>query len=255
MNEDTWSRSPGGRKIWDQSHSYSPTRGLSFAARGPCRWERTPGRIPPSWHPNRRSPRNVVRGCWTPHCQESCPTDGGVPLWLAAIQSDLQTQNAMMNCQITGYWLLEWTHLRPPPYSINMWPKHLLATYIFEGQNWKTKKKMSSLEANDFRICIETTTGRPDRPTDRPSKPFLRGRHLQQLLNIFSIFYETRRFLTVFARTLLQSLSWATTIQFIPFHHISLKSILISSSQAHFKKCIMYLDQVLHFTVYHMNMY
>jgi hypothetical protein len=43
-------------------------------------------------------------------------------------------------------------------------------------------------------------------------------------------FYGTRRFITVFTRALHWSISWARSIQSIPSHHISLRSILILSS-------------------------
>jgi hypothetical protein len=51
-----------------------------------------------------------------------------------------------------------------------------------------------------------------------------------QLLKNFPTFYETRRSITVSARTLHRSLSWARWIQSIPPHFISLRSILILSS-------------------------
>jgi hypothetical protein len=44
-----------------------------------------------------------------------------------------------------------------------------------------------------------------------------------QLLKSFQTFYGTRRFITVFARALHWSLSWARSIQSIPLHPISLK--------------------------------
>jgi hypothetical protein len=40
-------------------------------------------------------------------------------------------------------------------------------------------------------------------------------------------FYRTTRLITVFTRRLHWSLSWAISIQSTPFHHISLRSILI----------------------------
>jgi hypothetical protein len=48
-----------------------------------------------------------------------------------------------------------------------------------------------------------------------------------QLLKNFPAFYETRRFIIVFTRTLHWFLSWARWIQSIPFHPVSLRSILI----------------------------
>jgi hypothetical protein len=51
-----------------------------------------------------------------------------------------------------------------------------------------------------------------------------------QLPKNFPAFYATRRFITVFARTLRQSLAWARSIQSIPPHPISLRSILIWST-------------------------
>jgi hypothetical protein len=51
-----------------------------------------------------------------------------------------------------------------------------------------------------------------------------------QLLKNFPTFYRTRRFVTVFTRALHWSLSWARSIQSIPPHLISLRSILTLSS-------------------------
>jgi hypothetical protein len=46
----------------------------------------------------------------------------------------------------------------------------------------------------------------------------------------FPAFYGTRRFITVFTRTLHWSISWARSIQSLPFYTISLRSILILST-------------------------
>jgi hypothetical protein len=46
----------------------------------------------------------------------------------------------------------------------------------------------------------------------------------------FPAFYGTQRFITVFTRALHWSLSWARSIQFIPSHPTSLRSILIWST-------------------------
>jgi hypothetical protein len=68
------------------------------------------------------------------------------------------------------------------------------------------------------------------------SAPYLRSwAHLEklpivQLLKNFPDFYGTRGFITVFKRALHWSLSWARSIQSIPFHRISLRSILILST-------------------------
>jgi hypothetical protein len=51
-----------------------------------------------------------------------------------------------------------------------------------------------------------------------------------QLLKNFPAFYGTRRFITVFTRVLHWSLSWSRSIQSIPSHPTSLKSILILST-------------------------
>jgi hypothetical protein len=51
-----------------------------------------------------------------------------------------------------------------------------------------------------------------------------------QLLKNFPAFYGSRRFITVFTRDLHWSLSWARSIQSIPSHPISLRSILILST-------------------------
>jgi hypothetical protein len=48
-----------------------------------------------------------------------------------------------------------------------------------------------------------------------------------QLFKNFPAFYGTRSFITVFTRTLHWSLFWARSIQSIPFHLISQRSILI----------------------------
>jgi hypothetical protein len=51
-----------------------------------------------------------------------------------------------------------------------------------------------------------------------------------QPLKNFPAFYGTRRFITVFTRTLQWSLSWARSTQSTPSHPISLRSILILST-------------------------
>jgi hypothetical protein len=51
-----------------------------------------------------------------------------------------------------------------------------------------------------------------------------------QLLKDFPIFHGTRRFITVFRKAVHWSLSWATSIQSVPLHTISLRSILILST-------------------------
>jgi hypothetical protein len=51
-----------------------------------------------------------------------------------------------------------------------------------------------------------------------------------QLLINFPTFCGTRRFFTIFTRAVYRSQSWTRSIQSIPPHHISLRSILISSS-------------------------
>jgi hypothetical protein len=52
---------------------------------------------------------------------------------------------------------------------------------------------------------------------------------MQQLKN-FPVFYGPRKFITAFTRALHWSLSWARSIQSIPSHPISLRSILILST-------------------------
>ena len=52
-----------------------------------------------------------------------------------------------------------------------------------------------------------------------------------QLDKKFSAFYKTRRFITAFTSARHLSLSWASSIQSIPPHHTSWRSILILSSQ------------------------
>jgi hypothetical protein len=51
-----------------------------------------------------------------------------------------------------------------------------------------------------------------------------------QLLKNFPVFYGSRRFITVFTRALHWSRSWARSIQSVPSHPISLRSILIFST-------------------------
>jgi hypothetical protein len=51
-----------------------------------------------------------------------------------------------------------------------------------------------------------------------------------QPLKNFPAFYGTRRFITAFTRALHRSLSWTKSIQSIPSHHTSLRSILILST-------------------------
>jgi hypothetical protein len=55
-----------------------------------------------------------------------------------------------------------------------------------------------------------------------------------QPLKNFTAFYGTRWFITVFTRTLHWSLSWARSIQSIPSHPISVRSILILSTHLRF---------------------
>jgi hypothetical protein len=57
-----------------------------------------------------------------------------------------------------------------------------------------------------------------------------------QLLQNFPAFYGTRRLITVFTRALHWSLSWARSIQSIPSHLISLRSILTLST--HLRLCL-----------------
>jgi hypothetical protein len=51
-----------------------------------------------------------------------------------------------------------------------------------------------------------------------------------QLLENFTAFYGTRRFITAFTWVLHRSLSWARSIQSLPSHPTSLRSILILST-------------------------
>jgi hypothetical protein len=55
---------------------------------------------------------------------------------------------------------------------------------------------------------------------------------IAQLLENFPKFYGTRKFILVFTRALYSSVSWARSIQSIPHHPISLRSILISLTHA-----------------------
>jgi hypothetical protein len=57
-----------------------------------------------------------------------------------------------------------------------------------------------------------------------------------QPLKNFPAFYRTRRFITVFTRALHWSISWAWSIQSIPFHPISLRSTLILFT--HLRLCL-----------------
>jgi hypothetical protein len=59
---------------------------------------------------------------------------------------------------------------------------------------------------------------------------FLEKLSIVQLLKNFPAFYGTRRFITVFTRTLHWALFWARSIQYIPSPPISLRSILILST-------------------------
>jgi hypothetical protein len=51
-----------------------------------------------------------------------------------------------------------------------------------------------------------------------------------QLLKNYPVFYGTRRFITVFTRALHWSLSWARSIQSIPSHPISVRSIIVRTT-------------------------
>jgi hypothetical protein len=64
-------------------------------------------------------------------------------------------------------------------------------------------------------------------PTHSWSWVLLEEPPIVQPLKNFPEFYGTRRFITVFTRTLHWSLSWASSVQSIPFHPISLRSFLI----------------------------
>jgi len=57
-----------------------------------------------------------------------------------------------------------------------------------------------------------------------------------QLVKKFPAFYGTRRFITAFTNARHLSLSWASSIQSIPPHHTSWRSILILSS--HLRLCL-----------------
>ena len=54
----------------------------------------------------------------------------------------------------------------------------------------------------------------------------------EKLVKKFSPFYRTRRFISVFTRACHLSLSWTTSIQYIPPSSISSRSILILSSHS-----------------------
>jgi hypothetical protein len=58
----------------------------------------------------------------------------------------------------------------------------------------------------------------------------LENQPIVQLLKIFPEFYGTRRFIMEFRRALHWSPLWARLIKSIPFHPISLRSILILST-------------------------
>jgi hypothetical protein len=62
------------------------------------------------------------------------------------------------------------------------------------------------------------------------SRAHLEKQPVVQLLKNFPEFYWTKRFITVFTKTLNCSLSWVRSIQSIPPHLIALKSVLILSS-------------------------
>jgi hypothetical protein len=62
---------------------------------------------------------------------------------------------------------------------------------------------------------------------------FLDKLPIVQLLKNFPAFYGTQRFITMFTRALYWSLSSARSIQYIPSHSISLRSILILSTHLH----------------------
>jgi hypothetical protein len=56
---------------------------------------------------------------------------------------------------------------------------------------------------------------------------------VKQLFKNFPTSYRTRKFVNMFRRALHWSLSWDKSIQYIPPHHISLRSILILSTHLH----------------------
>jgi hypothetical protein len=69
--------------------------------------------------------------------------------------------------------------------------------------------------------------------TTSKSWALLQNPPIVQPLKNFPAFYGTQKFITVFTRALHWSLSWVTSIQSIPFHPISLRSILILSTHIH----------------------
>jgi hypothetical protein len=68
------------------------------------------------------------------------------------------------------------------------------------------------------------------RQTNSTELSLLEKLPVAQLLNNFSTFYGTRRFITVFARTLHWPPSWARSVRSIPPHTLTLRYILMLSS-------------------------
>jgi hypothetical protein len=95
---------------------------------------------------------------------------------------------------------------------------------------------ISSQKHNQHKICRRSIITSPSlwrlslTPTHSWSWALLEKPPIVQPLKNFPAFYGTRRFITMFTRALHWSLSWARSIQFIPSHSVSLRSILILST-------------------------
>jgi len=83
-----------------------------------------------------------------------------------------------------------------------------IISFVMNKMKWNTHESRTSYLNPWSRVLLEKLTG-------------------SQLVKKFPIFYETRRFITAFTSARHLSLSWASSIQSIPPHPTSWRSILI----------------------------
>jgi hypothetical protein len=91
--------------------------------------------------------------------------------------------------------------------------------------------KVRSLQRTHFVRSCRRCLSQQILPTHSWSWALLEKPPVVQLLENFPTFYGTKRFITVLIRVLYWSLTWARSNQSIPSHPISLRSILILSTQ------------------------
>jgi hypothetical protein len=109
-------------------------------------------------------------------------------------------------------------------WQINGRQLSLLGTYTNHKKAlWDREQNPLSIRTPRNQILVHVITSSL---THSWSWALLENLSIVQLLKNFPAFYGTRRFITVFTRALHWSLFWARSIQSIPYHPISLRSIL-----------------------------